>query len=359
MQDLLSVPCWFLGTNAPKGYYSRFDKIFCVKSDGKVFLLKGGPGTGKSTMLKKIASVLAEKGLSTELVFCSADTDSLDAVITSDGKFAFADATLPHAYEPKYPGTTEIPVSLWDCWDEKKLWKEKEEIIRLFDENRRLHEEARRYISAASGLLDQAAKLGLDSVFPEKVEKTAKRICIREFGRKNSRRGTEKQRFLSAITDKGIFFHKNTPKILCDKIYLIDDDAGAVSRIFMSTVRKYALEHGLDIITCTCPIFPQEKIEHIFIPALRLGFMTDNRRHKIDIVPYRIIHARRFADFKKYSANKIKIRFALRSAKNLIDQAVNCTKEAKLVHNELEKIYINATDFKKVDEKFEKIIKSI
>ncbi len=358
MPDFDKVPCWFLGANAPKGYCSGFEKIFSVPPDGRCFLLKGGPGTGKSTMLKKIASVLIKKGLSTELVFCSADTDSLDAVMTSDGKFVAADATLPHAYEPRYPGTTEIPVSLCDCWDEKILFEHAKEINELFDENRKLHEEARRYILASSCLLEEAAKLGMDSIFSEKVEKTAARICIREFGRKNRGKGSEKQRFLSAVTDKGVFFFENTPKVLCKRIYLIDDDSGAVSRLFMNTVRKIALEHGIDIITCPCPLFPSEKIEHIFIPSLKLGFMTENRRHKIRISPYRTIHFRRFADRNKYSEHKLRIRFALRSAKNLISEAAECMKEAKIVHDKLEGFYIPAMDFKKADEKLGKIIKT-
>ena len=89
MPDLNGIPSFFLGANAPKGYYSRFDQLFSSSPEGKCFLLKGGPGTGKSTVLKKIAAVLKEIGLSTELIFCTADTDSLDAVITSDGEKEF------------------------------------------------------------------------------------------------------------------------------------------------------------------------------------------------------------------------------------------------------------------------------
>ena len=84
MPDFDKIPAWFLGVNSPKGYYSKFDQLFSCAPDGKCFLIKGGPGTGKSTMLKKIASVLEEKGLSTELVYCSADPKSLDGVIASD-----------------------------------------------------------------------------------------------------------------------------------------------------------------------------------------------------------------------------------------------------------------------------------
>lgn len=356
MPDLTKIPSWFLGANAPKGYYSKFDQLFFASPEGKCFLLKGGPGTGKSTVLKKIASVLIEKGLSTELIFCSADTDSLDAVITSDGKIVALDATLPHAVEPKYPGIYETVVSLSDCWNEDVLREHAKEIAALFDSNRKLHEEARRYISAAASLLDEAARLGMDSVYKEKAEKAAARICSREFGKKNQRRGTEKQRFLSAVTDKGVFFMNRTPSLLCKKIYAVEDEAGAVSRIFMNAVKKSALEHGLDIITCKCPIFPNEKTEHVFIPSLKLGFVTINKRHNLKIVPERIIHAARFTDPKKHSRHKIRIRFALRSASNLIEEAVLCMREAKSLHDELESFYIKAMDFSLVEEKTAKIL---
>lgn len=359
MPDFEGLPSWFLGANAPKGYYSKFDQLFAAGPKGRCFLLKGGPGTGKSTVLKKIAAVLKKKGLSTELIYCSADTDSLDAVLAAEGKIAVLDATLPHAVEPKYPGAYETTVSLCDCWNEEEIREHGEKVLELFDANRRMHEEARRYIAAAANLLDEAARLGMEAIHQEKAAKTAYRICMREFGRKQHKSGTEKQRFLSAVTDKGVFFMNETPKILCDRIYMIEDDCGAASRVFMNMVRKTALEYGTDIITCRCPIFPSEKIEHIFIPSLRLGFMTLNRRHKMNVVPYRIIHARRFTDEKKYAKHRIRIRFALRSASQLIDEAVKCMKEAKDIHDELESIYIPAMDFSLVEEKYRKIIEAI
>ena len=195
-------------------------------------------------------------------------------------------------------------------------------------------------MAAAADLLEEAAKLGANCVYPEKAAGAAAKICAREFGRKIRRTGTEKQRFLSAVTDKGVFFFGKTAELLCDKIYLIEDESGAASRIFMSTVRKMAVDWGLDIIVCKCPVFPAEKTEHIFIPQLKLGFVTGNKRHNLDIMPYRTIHAKRFFDEKKYLRHKIKIKFALRCAANLIEEAGKCMKEAKEVHDELEALYI-------------------
>ena len=127
----------------------------------------------------------------------------------------------------------------------------------------------------------------------------------------------------------------------------------------MNTVRKYALERGFNIITCRCPLFPSEKIEHVFIPEIGLGFLTGNKRHTLDADPFRIIHSKRFYSDKKYSRNKIRIRFSLRFASKLISEAVLCMKEAKEVHDKLESFYIPAMDFSKADKKLEKIIEEI
>ena len=318
--------------------------------------MKGGPGTGKSTMLKKIGAVLKEKGLSTEEIYCTADIASLDAVLTSDRSISALDATLPHAVEPRYPGAYETTVSLSDCWDEKILRDRSGEIRRLFDRNRELHEKARHYLSAAALLFEEAAALSQSTVSAEKVGHTALRLCAREIGKKSGRRGEEKIRFLSAVTENGVFMFEKTAHLLADRIYVVEDDCGAVSRIFMNTVRRYALENGFDIITCRCSLFPAERNEHIFIPSLHLGFMTSNKRHPVEGLPYRSIHARRFVDEKKASAHKLRLRFTLRSATELIGEAAGCMKEAKRIHDELEALYLPAMDFSRVEEKYQEIL---
>lgn len=351
-------PYFFLGVNSPKGYYSLFDKEIESRAGKRCWLFKGGPGTGKSTALKKIASALGEIGIGAERIRCSADTDSLDAVISDDGRFAAFDATPPHAYEPKFPGAYETTLSLSDCWDEDILRGSSEKIIALFRKNSALHEKAGKYISAAAALYEEVFRLADEFLNKEKTIKTALRICSKEFKRKH-RAGKENIRFLSAITDKGVFVCDETPKMLCERIYVLEDDYGAASRLFMNTVRKAALDCGYDIITCRCAIFPAEKNEHIFIPELKLGFMTSNRRHTVETEPFRIIHSRRFMDEKELMKHRIRLRFTLKAASQLISEASGCMKDAKKVHDELEALYIPAMDFPLVEKKLAKIIAEI
>ncbi len=355
----MQTPCFFLGANSPKGFYSKFDQLFEASPKGKCFLLKGGPGTGKSTVLKKIAAKLSENNLSAELIYCSADTNSLDAVMTADGKICALDATLPHGVEPKYPGAYEKSINLCDCWNEETILEYADEITKLFDKNRSLLAQARRYVIPASSLIEEAMRVEMRKIDAEKVVKTAKNLCRKEIGRIFGAQGAERVRFLSAISDKGVFVFNKTAKILANRIYIIEDETGASSKIFMNTVRKIALEHGLDTVVCKCPVFPNEKIDHIFIPKLKIGFMTDNKFHKLDVTPYRTIHSKRFLKEKSSTVEKIRIKFALREAHRLIKEASQCMKEAKQVHDELENMYIPAMDFEKVENMINPILKNI
>ncbi|HZG72197.1 MAG TPA: hypothetical protein VEY51_11750, partial [Chondromyces sp.] len=69
----------------------------------KRYFIKGRPGSGKSTMLKKIASAAQEKGFDTEIYHCGFDPNSLDMVIVRELGFAIFDSTAPHEYFPEKP----------------------------------------------------------------------------------------------------------------------------------------------------------------------------------------------------------------------------------------------------------------
>ena len=52
---------YFAAANTADGFVSFFDSVFNNRNISKVYILKGGPGVGKSTIMKK-AAIIAEKG---------------------------------------------------------------------------------------------------------------------------------------------------------------------------------------------------------------------------------------------------------------------------------------------------------
>lgn len=73
----------------------------------KRYFVKGRPGTGKSTFLKKIAAEAEARGFAVEIYHCSLDPNSLDLVAVRELGFCLFDSTAPHEYFPSRP-TDEI-----------------------------------------------------------------------------------------------------------------------------------------------------------------------------------------------------------------------------------------------------------
>jgi nucleoside-triphosphatase THEP1 len=85
---------YFASANGSQGFVSLFDYV--LKDAERVYIIKGGPGCGKSTFMKKVGEALLEDGFSVDFVYCSSDKDSLDAIVVNDIKFVIVDGTAPH-----------------------------------------------------------------------------------------------------------------------------------------------------------------------------------------------------------------------------------------------------------------------
>ena len=112
---------YFLGANAPAGFYSLYDQLLPPERAQAVYILKGGPGCGKSTLMRRVAGWAEEAGLETEYILCSGDPDSLDALVLPGLGAALVDGTAPHVVEPRCPGAVERYVNLGDCYDAAAL----------------------------------------------------------------------------------------------------------------------------------------------------------------------------------------------------------------------------------------------
>lgn len=93
---------FYLGANAPTGFYSLYDQLIAPGEAEDVVILKGGPGCGKSTLMKAVARKAEERGLRVEYIPCSGDPESLDAIILPERRAAIVDGTAPHVVVRKH-----------------------------------------------------------------------------------------------------------------------------------------------------------------------------------------------------------------------------------------------------------------
>ncbi|MBS4200820.1 hypothetical protein KHA93_14385 [Bacillus sp. FJAT-49732] len=92
----------FLGAATPIGPVDFVDNL--TEGLSARYFIKGRAGTGKSTLLKKIAAEAEKNGFDIEIYHCGFDPKSLDMVVVRELGWAIFDSTLPHEYFPTRPG---------------------------------------------------------------------------------------------------------------------------------------------------------------------------------------------------------------------------------------------------------------
>ena len=88
----------FPGGNTPYGFHSYYNYIMPQNKAEKIFCLKGGPGTGKSTIMKEIGEYFIDNGEDVDFLWCSSDPDSLDGVVTVS--YTHLDVYKRQAFQP-------------------------------------------------------------------------------------------------------------------------------------------------------------------------------------------------------------------------------------------------------------------
>ena len=93
---------YFLGANGYGGFASLYEGFTSSPEISRLYILKGGPGCGKSSFMKRVAEAAALRGLAAEKVLCSGDPSSLDGVFLPELRLAYVDGTAPHAAVPDF-----------------------------------------------------------------------------------------------------------------------------------------------------------------------------------------------------------------------------------------------------------------
>ena len=339
---------YFLGSSGKNGFFSCFSQL-TPKIDGQyTFIIKGGPGTGKSSMMKKIASQIEDMDIGCERIFCSSDPSSLDGVIIPSLRVSIADGTSPHTIDPDYPGATGEIINLGDCWNKKLLLENRKEIVALTDKNKACHMRSRRLIESAFSIFGDGEKICRRYLDNEKTVRYASRLSNRYFKKPDGKIGLEKIRLLDAVTPEGYIFLSDTVNCLCDTTVVFEDDFGVAAAVLIEQLRAYALASGYNVISSPS-VSKEGVIRHIIIKELSLGFFTEDKLCELKIIPTKTVSLRRFYSSEDISSHRARLSFSVKAAKELLNEAVCALKLAKNIHDDLEAVYIKAMDYEKID----------
>ncbi len=358
------MPCahyadYFLGANTPRGFCSLFDQSYDRAEGWRVVIIKGGPGTGKSTLMRSVARHAIEAGLFTERIHCSSDPESLDAVIIPSLRRAIYDGTAPHVLEPCCPGACERLLDLGTAWNAELLFSRSERIAELSGQCSALHRQATQMLACASAFRSRVTDPAFAAADRKKTARAAERLCER-FGlsRRSSSPGTISRRLASAVTPEGVMTVSRDYISSFGRVVPVLDRGTAVSGLLLAQLRDLLVERGYSVTECPCSL-DHSLPEHLLLADEDICFTTRNDAHGgSDRMggDARAVRTDRFLPEEMTRGRHPERAADMREYQRFIRQASECMRRAKSVHDRLEECYRDAVDFEAVNAMGEQVI---
>ena len=324
----------FVGMNSGNGFVCLFDDIFQECDLQKVYVIKGAPGTGKSTFMRELSNFAKSCGFCVNNYLCSSDYNSLDAVMI-DSKICVVDGTPPHSYELKFPGVVSEIIDYTKFWDNSKLEKYRDDIIYLSNKKTLAYTEAYSKLKCEMNLIADRINSAQNIISVEKLRSHIGRL-VASLGKFNN---NDKQRRIAtrAVGMKGRVRIEN-PFDQYEKVYSISDVYGT-AYIYMAELFKQLKLLKTEMVYSVDPICPTLICE-IAIPSQKVVFTIeddDNYNKKINMT--RFIEHDSLADLRGF------LRLSDKCCKLFSSEADNSLQIAGETHFKIEEIYGSAMNF--------------
>lgn len=345
---------FYPGGNTALGFYSLFDSS--LNSLERLIILKGGPGTGKSTLIRKVGMTMVERGYNIEFLHCSSDNNSLDGVIIPEIGVGVVDGTAPHIIDPKYPGAIDEIVNLGEHWDEQYLREHREEIRELTDSVKEHFNYAYEVLARGKEIKEDWEKLVSSTMDLVQLDQVAEQLAGEIFTTKPGIR----HMFASALTPQGIVNLMEELTANCTRRYILQGLPGSGKSTLMQKLAQQAVEKGYYVELYHCAFDPQ-KIDMMIIPYLQTAVLDGYIPHNIKPkrTGDRVIDMMRFADKATLEKrNKVLLEKEGEFHK-ILEAGILEIRQAKNLHDQLEKYYMEAMNFEVIDQVQEQVLKKI
>ena len=341
---------YFVCANTAKGFVDYFSSNLADLD--RVFILKGGSGTGKSTIMSRIGKAYQECDYAVEYIHCSSDANSLDGVIIPDLSVAVVDGTSPHVIEPVLPGAIEDYVNLGIALERKKLEPHKEEMLALKKEISGHYVKVYDYLQQAA-VIKEKAHVTVQEILPLEANKQQD-IMEQILGKMVlMKKAVLKHRFCGDLTAKGDVYPGLDIAKSAEMRYFI---SGKHADEVFSLLTEAATERGYDVMLYHDHLQP-EKIIFMAIPEKSLCILNYH---------YHAVKKLRQPNDQWFDFDALESTTAESSqlpnasveddeSERLIAKACEALQAARKAHGALEQFYYPAVDFEVVEQIYDAI----
>ncbi|WP_341472535.1 PRK06851 family protein [Clostridium thermarum] len=336
--------------NTARGFYSLYESN--LQGLDKIFVLKGGPGTGKSTLIKNLAKEWNEKGYDVEVLHCSRENGSIDGVIIPELKVAVVNGNEPCAIVAKLPGLIEQYIDMSEALDIEKLKKHKKDMIKLTEETDEKYKLAYSKFSEALKIHDEWEKIYISNMDFAKANAITADIIERILKDvRFDKKAVVKHRFFGGATPKGTtdFVPEITKEM--PKRYFIKGRPGSGKSSMLKKLAATAEERGIDVEVYHCGFDPHS-LDMLIFRELGVVIFDSTSPHEYfpgrdndEIVDMYEATIAPGTD-EKYAA---KLADIIKRYKKRVKEGIAALAEAKEIHDSLEEYYRYAMDFSKIE----------
>lgn len=299
---------YFASANTNKGFINRFDNILDYTRENFRYVIKGGSGTGKSTLMKRVANHFKSSGEQVEYFYCSSDKDSLDGIRLVNSNIAIVDGTSPHVTEAELPEIKDKIINVGEFIN-RDVSKFSEEIKDIVYKKSKVYKSLYKILETI-GNLRKIKEVCRDDIVSENLE-IIKNIPIKRG------RGIARNLFITAISEDGKF------SFVSDYKNVINLDVSMCE--FNAIIDSYK------------KVLSEMKVDYIsFIDCTNADGIYALYLNDSDVLI-------KYDDDKLFDSDYEMI------AKTLYKKAGDLIKKAHDYHFMLEKYYIKSMDFKGLD----------
>ena len=332
---------YFAAANGFSGFRSYFNEVFNPTKFDKRFIIKGGPGTGKSTLMKNIQNAVSDLVCECEVILCSSDPKSYDGLIITSyngRRIALIDGTAPHETDAVYPGFIDELVNLGECWNEFYLKSKKDELLHLNAKKKKAYKNAYNLLQFAGIACDSACSL-------HRIANYKFNLDIFDNNQELNHGRNYKFKLLSAFSKDGFLHKKQKEFEKSRKISLIGNPCE--TQIIFKKIIEFAMTQNIDFIRYPSPLSDDYTDAIYLINQDTLVTQNDEQNEKLECKKIVLSENSELSTFYNNEYEQ-----ALKMAQNEFNNA-------SINHFELEKIYTAAMDFSLLNQKYKSVLNSI
>ena len=326
---------FFAASNSGRGFKNYYEQVF-GRAD-RIFVVMGGPGTGKSRFMRDVAEHAVTAGWAAEYYYCSSDPATLDGVLLKkqESLVAIIDGTPPHPWVPTLPGVREEIVNLGAFWNSEKLMAAGEEIRALAEKRAGLWRMVYRWLAGCLDMCEVIKSVGAACCDLSALRAGAEAILA---GVPDGEKWSVRLALISSVGMAGSVFSEDF--INKASTLFVIKDRYMTSHMLLDEVFRLAEVKRLSVMVSYDPV-DADRADGLFIEDSKTALVVSEHsfaRESINISMDEFITP---PDKK----TRARAEYAERCRAAMLAGAIDVLGDIRTCHFQLEEIYTSAMDF--------------